>query len=99
MQGTAGTGEDALRYGWNYAKLIAEGPSHEALVPNPVMEGLRTGRIVRIEELTRMSSDVQDALTTILSEKALPVPELRTEISGVRGFNVIAPPPTTEISG
>lgn len=90
VQGTAGTGEDAVRYGWNYAKLIAEGPSEAALVPSPVMEGLKTGRIVRIEELTRMPSDVQDALITILSEKAMPIPELRTEVPGRRGFNLIA---------
>lgn len=90
VQGTAGTGEDALRYGWNYAKLIADGPSPEAMVPSPMMEGLREGRIVRIEELTRMPADVQDALITVLSEKTLPVPELRTEIQGVKGFNVIA---------
>lgn len=90
VQGTAGTGEDALRYGWNYAKLIAEGPSEQALVPSPVMEGLRSGRIVRIEELTRIPSDVQDALITVLSEKTLPIPELGREIPAVKGFNVIA---------
>ena len=27
IQGTAGTGEEAIRYGWNYARLLAEGPS------------------------------------------------------------------------
>lgn len=90
VQGTAGLGEDALRYGWNYARLIAEGPSEAALVPSPVMEGLRSGRIVRIEELTRMPSDVQDALITVLSEKTLPIPELGTEVPAARGFNVIA---------
>lgn len=90
VQGTAGTTEDALRYGWNYAKLIADGPSPAALVPSPVMEGLREGAIVRIEELTRMPSDLQDALITVLSEKTLPVPELRSEVQGVQGFNVIA---------
>src|ERR687893_1819678 len=36
VQGTAGTGEEALRYGWNYARLIAEGPTPDALVPSPV---------------------------------------------------------------
>lgn len=90
VQGTAGTGEDAIRYGWNYAKLIAEGPSEAALVPSPVLEGLRGGHIIRIEELTRMPADVQDALITVLSEKTLPIPELRTEVQGVKGFNVIA---------
>lgn len=90
IQGTAGTSEEAIRYGWNYAKLLAEGPSGSALVSTPVMQGLQTGKIVRIEELTRISADVQDTLITILSEKTLPVPELNTEIQAVQGFNVIA---------
>ncbi|RMD71425.1 MAG: ATPase [Bacteroidetes bacterium] len=90
VQGTAGLDESALRYGWNYARLIAEGPSAKALVPSPVMEGMRQGKIVRVEELTRIPSDVQDALITILSEKTLPVPELNIEVQAHRGFNLIA---------
>jgi MoxR-like ATPase len=90
VQGTAGTAEEAVRYGWNYARLIAEGPSRDALVPSPVMRAMSGGQIARVEELTRMPSDVQDALITILSEKTLPVPELGTELQAVRGFNVIA---------
>jgi MoxR-like ATPase len=90
VQGTAGTAEEAVRYGWNYARLIAEGPSWDALVPSPVMRAMAGGQIARAEELTRMPSDVQDALITILSEKTLPIPELGTELQAVRGFNVIA---------
>jgi MoxR-like ATPase len=90
VQGTAGTTEDAIRYGWNYARLLAEGPSESALVPSPVMRGMQSGALVRIEELTRMPADVQDALITILSEKVLPIPELNTEVAAVSGFNVIA---------
>jgi MoxR-like ATPase len=90
VQGTAGTAEEAVRYGWNYARLIAEGPSGDALVPSPVMRAMRGGQIARVEELTRMPSDVQDALITILSEKTLPIPELGGETQAVRGFNVIA---------
>ena len=90
VQGTAGTGEDAIRYGWNYARLLAEGPSRAALVPSPVMVGMERGALVRVEELTRIPSDVQDALITILSEKSLPIPELGEEVQAVKGFNVIA---------
>ncbi len=85
VQGTAGTTEESLRYGWNYARLLAEGPSPAALVESPVLRGMRDGGIVRIEELTRMSSDVQDALVTVLSEKTLPIPELSGEVSAVVG--------------
>jgi MoxR-like ATPase len=90
IQGTAGTDETALRYGWNYARLLAEGPSMNALVSSPMMRALRTGKLARVEELTRISSDVQDTLITILSEKTLPIPELDTEVQAQRGFNVIA---------
>ena len=90
VQGTAGTTEETLRYGWNYARLLAEGPSEAALVPSPVHRAMRTGALVRVEELTRMPSEVQDALVTILSEKVLPIPELGTELAAVRGFNLIA---------
>lgn len=90
VQGTAGTSEEAIRYGWNYARLLAEGPSQGALVETPVMRAMKEGKIARIEELTRIGADVQDTLITILSEKTLPVPELNTEVQAVKGFNVIA---------
>jgi len=90
VQGTAGTAEDAVRYGWNYARLIADGPSPQALVASPVMTAMRTGKVVRIEELTRMPAEVQDALITVLSEKTLPVPELGTEVQAIPGFTLIA---------
>jgi MoxR-like ATPase len=90
VQGTAGTGEESIRYGWDYASLLARGPSRDAVVPSPVMRAMESGAIVRIEELTRIPADVQDALITILSEKTLPMPELDTEIQARKGFNVIA---------
>ncbi|MFK7932183.1 MAG: AAA family ATPase, partial [Saprospiraceae bacterium] len=82
--------EDALRYGWNYAKLLSEGPSQNAVVASPVMKAMQDGKIARVEELTRIPADVQDTLITLLSEKLLPVPELNTEIQAQRGFNIIA---------
>jgi len=90
VQGTSGIAEEAIRYGWDYARLLAHGPSREALVPSPVMRAMEEGRLVRIEELTRIPSDVQDALITILSEKTLPIPELGDEAQARKGFNVIA---------
>lgn len=90
VQGTAGTPEEAIRYGWNYAMLLAKGPTRDAMVPSPVMRGMTEGKIVRVEELTRVPSDVQDTLITILSEKTLPIPEINQEVRAVKGFNVIA---------
>jgi MoxR-like ATPase len=90
VQGTAGTDETSLRYGWNYARLLAEGPSERALVPTPVMRAMEDGAIARIEELTRIPGEVQDTLITILSEKTMPIPELSIEVQARPGFNVIA---------
>lgn len=90
IQGTAGTDESAVRYGWNYARLLAEGPSKAALVPGPTFVAMERGAIARIEELTRIPSEVQDTLITILSEKTLPIPEITSEVQAVQGFNVIA---------
>ncbi|HET7091693.1 MAG TPA: AAA family ATPase [Anaerolineae bacterium] len=90
VQGTAGASEEAIRYGWNYARLLADGPSMQALVPSPIMRAMQQGQLARVEELTRIPSDVQDSLITVLSEKTLPIPELNTEVQAIKGFNVIA---------
>jgi MoxR-like ATPase len=90
VQGTAGTTEDQLRYGWNYALLLAEGPSQRALVPSPVLRAMREGKCARLEEVTRTSSEIQDSLISILSEKQTSIPELNEIVTAQRGFNIIA---------
>jgi MoxR-like ATPase len=93
IQGTAGANEDHLRYGWNYAMLLERGPRPEALVPSPVLTGMRTGKLVRIEEITRCLPEVQDALISVLSERRLMIPELEGSAGSVfaaPGFNIIA---------
>ncbi len=90
VQGTAGTGEEAMRYNWNYAKLLQEGPSRGAIVESPIMRAMESGRIARVEELTRVPSDVQDTLISILSEKTLSIPDLDDGVMAQRGFNLIA---------
>lgn len=92
VQGTAGTAEEHLRYGWNYALLLAKGPTREALVPSPVLTAMEGGSIARIEEVTRCLPEVQDALVSILSDRRLSIPELGEEgvAHASQGFNVIA---------
>jgi MoxR-like ATPase len=93
VQGTAGTTEDQVRYGWNYAMLLDRGPCEAALVPSPVLQAMRAGRLVRFEEVTRCLPEVQDALISILSERRMMIPELPGEAVSVfaaPGFNVIA---------
>src|SRR5207244_3917932 len=83
------TTEEQIRYSWNYALLLAEGPSPKALVPSPVYRAMNEGKLVRFEEITRTPSEVQDALITLLSEKVLAVPELGIHLAAKRGFNLI----------
>ncbi|MES5820638.1 AAA family ATPase [Streptomyces sp. RG80] len=94
VQGTAGTTEDALRYGWNYALLLAQGPTPQALVDSPVLAAMRAGKAARIEEITRCLPEVQDALVSILSDRRMSVPELSgtddAQVSAAPGFTVIA---------
>src|SRR6202008_606740 len=73
IQGTAGTTEEHIKYSWNIARVIAEGPRPENLIPSPTMIALRAGAILRFEEITRCVPDVQDALVSILSGKAIAV--------------------------
>jgi len=90
VQGTAGTTEEQIRYTWNYAMLIARGPSPEALIKSPIFRAMESGTLARFEEITRCAAEVQDALISLLSEKRLSVPELATEVPAVKGFSVIA---------
>ncbi|MBX3157576.1 MAG: AAA family ATPase [Deltaproteobacteria bacterium] len=92
IQGTAGTTEDQIKYAWNIARVIAEGPRPDNLIPSPTMLAMRTGGLVRFEEITRCVPDVQDALVSILSDKNIAVPELpdANMVFARPGFNIIA---------
>ncbi len=93
IQGSAGTNEDGIKYSWNYALLLAEGPSERSLVPAPVYRGMKEGKLVRFEEITRCPLEIQDVLLSILSDRVMAVPELEGEgrtLFAHTGFNVIA---------
>ncbi|MGW1087578.1 ATP-binding protein [Streptomyces sp. NPDC002596] len=93
VQGGAATTEDQIKYGWNYALLVAEGPSTRSLVPAPMLRGMAEGRLVRFEEITRCPLEVQDSLLSLLSERVVAIPELTGPDGMVfarQGFNVIA---------
>ena len=91
IQGTAGTTEDMIKYGWNYALLLAQGPSRQALVPAPLYVGMERGILTRFEEITRTPAEIQDSLISVMSDKVLSVPELGEEgfLFAKPGFNVI----------
>lgn len=91
IQGTAGTTEDQIKYSWNYALLLSEGPSPRSLVPSPVYVGMKQGLLVRFEEITRCQPEIQDSLVSILSDKVVHIPELGSDsvLFAEKGFNVI----------
>ncbi len=90
VQGTAGTTEEHVRYTWNYAMLIARGPCPEALIASPILRAMESGSLARFEEITRCASEVQDAMISILSEKTISIPELKSESPAKKGFSIIA---------
>ncbi|MFZ9737059.1 MAG: ATP-binding protein [Prochlorotrichaceae cyanobacterium] len=94
IQGSAGTSEDQIRYSWNYALLLAEGPSERSLVPAPLYRGMQGGKIVRFEEITRCPLEIQDLLLSILSDRVMMIAELpeaeNRSLYAKVGFNVIA---------
>lgn len=93
IQGSAGTTEDNIRYSWNYALLVSEGPSERSLVPAPLFMGMKLGKIVRFEEITRCPLEIQDVLLSILSDRVMAVPEFQDDgrmLFAQAGFNVIA---------
>jgi MoxR-like ATPase len=92
VQGTAGTTEDHIKYSWNVSMVIAKGQSRDAMIASPIMTAMDQGLIGRFEELTRATSDVQDALISILSEKYVSIPELDDDniLFARPGFSIIA---------
>jgi len=93
IQGSAGTTEDNMKYSWNYAFLLAEGPTDRALVPAPLYRGMKEGKLVRFEEITRCPLEIQDTMLSILSDRVMAVPEREDESRSLYarvGFNVIA---------
>ena len=92
IQGGASITEDQIKYSWNYAMLINDGPSLKALVPAPLYQGMRDGKVVRFEEITRAPLEVQDCLLGMLSDRVMTIPELNAEhnlLYAQEGFNII----------
>lgn len=93
IQGGASTTEDQIKYSWNYALLVAEGPSLRSLVPAPLYLGMDGGKLVRFEEITRCPLEVQDSLLSVLSDRVMALGELEGPegmLFAREGFNVIA---------
>lgn len=93
IQGSAISDVSQLLYTWNDALLAKQGATLDALVPGPLLRGMRDGKVVRFEELSRCPQVLQDAILSVLSERVVLIPELEGDGGAVyarEGFNVIA---------
>jgi MoxR-like ATPase len=94
VQGSAGVVEENIRYSWNYALLLKDGPTQDALIPGPLYDGMSQGALIRFEELTRCPTEIQDNLISVMSDKILHIPEIKDEsqnyLLAKLGFNIIA---------
>lgn len=93
VQGSAGTTEDDIKYSWNYALLLSQGPNEKSMVPAPLHHGMSNGKLVRFEEITRCPLEIQDTLLSILSDRVMTIPEFEEghkALYAKAGFNVIA---------
>ncbi len=90
IQGTAGITENSVKYSWNYSLLLSKGPTEDSLIPSPLYKGMSEGKLTRFEEITRVPSEIQDTLISIMSDKVMSIPEMDQTLFAKRGFNVIA---------
>ncbi|MDA8752794.1 AAA family ATPase [Halieaceae bacterium] len=99
VQGGAIETVQQLVYSWNQTLLEKHGPCPEALIPGPVYRAMQDGKLVRFEEIARTAPALQDALLSLLSERAASVPELPPEESTLfarDGFNIIGTSNTSD---
>jgi MoxR-like ATPase len=93
IQGSAVTSVSQLLYDWDQARLARSGPTREALIPGPLFRGMRDGKLVRFEELSRCPQNLQDAILSVLSERIISIPELGDQdgiLFASAGFNIVA---------
>lgn len=93
IQGSAVTSVNQLLYDWDRAALARSGPHRQALIPGPLYRGMRDGKLVRFEELSRCPQNLQNVILSVLSERIISVPELGDDdgtLYAAPGFNIVA---------
>jgi MoxR-like ATPase len=93
IQGSAVTAVSQLLYDWDHARLSRTGMHKEALIPGPLYRGMRDGKLVRFEEISRCPQNLQDVVLSVLSERIISIPELGDEdgiLYAAAGFNIVA---------
>ena len=76
--------------GWFDPPLVLQqGYREESFFPGPLVEAMREGRVLFINELNRMPESVQNVLLPALDERLLQVPHIG-EVRAAEGFQVVA---------
>jgi len=76
--------------GWFDPPLVLkEGYREESFFPGPLVEAMRGGRVLFINELNRMPESVQNVLLPALDEHLVQVPHIG-EVRAAQGFQVVA---------
>lgn len=71
------------------ARVLAEGYSPEVFLDGPLVEALRLGALLYIEEINRVPEETLNVIITAMSERELTVPRLGRVVAAP-GFRVVA---------
>ena len=71
------------------ARVLADGYSPEVFLDGPLVEALRTGSLLYVEEINRVPEETLNVVITAMSERELHVPRLG-RVEAAPGFRVVA---------
>jgi len=70
------------------ARVLAEGSSADVFLDGPLVEALRTGALLYIEEINRVPEETLNVIITAMSERELTIPRLGRVVAAP-GFRVV----------
>jgi len=71
------------------AQVLTDGYSPDVFVDGPLVQALRTGALLYVEEVNRVPEETLNVLITVMSEAELHVPRLG-RVSAAQGFRLVA---------
>lgn len=71
------------------AQVLTDGYSPDVFVDGPLVQALRTGALLYVEEVNRVPEETLNVLITVMSEAELHVPRLG-KVSAAQGFRLVA---------
>lgn len=71
------------------AQVLADGYTAEAFVDGPLLQAVRAGSLLYVEEINRIPEETLNVLVTVMSEREVTVPRLG-KVEAVEGFRLVA---------